>query len=53
MEYIIQNNIGKVKYLLSYCDGVKQHKDGSPFWDIVCFKSKKKLYNFISELIKK
>lgn len=32
MEYKIQNNVGTVKYLLSYYDGIKKHKDGSPFW---------------------
>ena len=33
-------NVGKVKYLISYHDGVKTHKDGSPFFDIATFKNR-------------
>ena len=40
--YNIKENVGKVKYLVSYCDGTKFHKDGSKFWDIAIFKNKKK-----------
>ena len=50
MEHRISYNIGKVKYLVSYHDGVKKHKDGSDFWDIACFKSKKKMNDFIKTL---
>jgi hypothetical protein len=32
--YRITHNVGKVKYLISYHDGEKTHKDGSPFFDI-------------------
>ena len=53
MEYKIQNNIGKVKYLVSYYDGIKKHKDGSDFWDCACFKSKVKMNKFILNLTKK
>ena len=50
MKYNIQYNVGKVKYLVSWYDGVKKHKDGSDAWDVACFKSKAKMNQFISEL---
>jgi hypothetical protein len=50
IKYRIDYNIGKVKYLVSYYDGIKKHKDGSEFWDIACFKSKVKMNNFLKEL---
>lgn len=49
-EYRIKYNVGKVKYLVSYHDGIKTHKDGSPFFDIACFQNKKKLAAFVSSL---
>ena len=51
--YNIMDNIGKVKYVVNYHDGIKTHKDGSKFYDIATFKNKKKRGNFIKELIKK
>lgn len=50
MECRIQYNIGKVKYLVSWHDGIKTHKDGSKFFDVECFKSKAKMNKFITEL---
>lgn len=50
MKYKIDYNIGKIKYLVSFYDGIKKHKDGSEFWDVVCFKCKKKMYSFINKL---
>ena len=41
-------NVGEVKYLLNYYTG-KKYKDGSKFFDIVIFKSKKKMNEFIDE----
>lgn len=46
----IQYNIGKVKYAVSYHDGVKKHGDGSEFWDLKTFRNKKKLASFVKEL---
>ena len=51
MKYKIQYNIGKVKYLVSFSNGTKKHPDGSEFWDIACFKSKKKMEAFIKSII--
>jgi len=48
--YRINYNVGSVKYLVSFHDGVKAHNDGSPFFDVACFKNKTKLAAFVSEL---
>lgn len=52
-RYYIQNDIGKVKYVINFHDGVKKHKDGSDFYDIMTFKNKKDLENFEQSLLKK
>lgn len=49
--FSIQNNIGKAKYVVNHHDGIKTHKDGSPFFDIAIFKNKKKMGQYISELL--
>jgi hypothetical protein len=50
--YNIMYNVGKVKYLISYNNGIKKHPDGSNFFDIETFKNKKLLNSFISQLEK-
>lgn len=51
MKYFnIIRNVGKSKYVVNYHDGVKQHKDGSEFFDIAIFNSKRKLDIFTEEL---
>jgi hypothetical protein len=50
-RFNLKLNVGKVKYLVSYHDGQKRHKDGSDFFDIVSFKNKQKLNNFVSALL--
>lgn len=42
-RYYVQYNVGKVKYLLSYHNGEKKHKDGSDFFDVRTFKNKRAL----------
>ena len=49
--YYTMFNVGTVKYLLNFHDGIKTHKDGSVFYDIKCFKNKKKLNDKIKELV--
>jgi len=49
-RFNVKYNVGKVKYLVSYHDGQKKHKDGSDFFDIATFKNKKKLEIFIKSL---
>ena len=51
-RFNLKHNLGKVKYLVSYHDGEKKHKDGSDFFDIACFKNKVKLNAFINGLLK-
>jgi hypothetical protein len=43
-------NVGKAKYVVNYSDGSKQHSDGSEFFDIAIFKSKKKMNAFVTSL---
>ena len=45
-----QNNIGKVKYTVSFHDGVKTHADGSPFFDLRTFSNKKRRNKFCKGL---
>jgi len=44
--------IGNAKYSISYYDGKKTHKDGSPFYDIKIFKSKDELNTAIGDFKK-
>ncbi len=37
----IKHNVGKAKYVINYHDGIKKHKDGSPFFDIQIYSNKK------------
>ena len=50
-HYTLTSNIGAVKYVISYHDGIKKHEDGSYFYDIATFKNKQKMNEFIKELI--
>jgi hypothetical protein len=49
-NFYIVNNVGRVKYVVNYHDGVKTHGDGSPFYDIVFFRNQKKCNKFCNEL---
>ena len=51
--YNITRNIGRSKYVVSYYDGVKQHADGSPFFDIKIFSNTRKMAFFVLVLKKK
>lgn len=48
--YNLQNGIGKTKYAVNYHDGVKAHRDGSPFYDIALFSNKEALAAFLKTL---
>lgn len=50
--YNINYNIGRVKYVVNFHDGIKKYKDGSNFYDIRLFSNKKKMNAFVSELLK-
>ena len=49
-NYNIQYNVGKVKYLVNYHNGVSKHTDGSKFYDIATFTNKEKFNVFITSL---
>jgi len=49
-RFYVQHNVGKAKYCLNFHDGVKEHKDGSEFFDLRIFKNKKKLAAAITAL---
>lgn len=51
-RFTLKHNVCKVKYLVSYHNGEKKHKDGSDFFDIACFKNKVKLNTFTNDLLK-
>lgn len=50
--YNINYNIGRVKYVVNFNDGIKKYNDGSNFYDIRLFSNKKKMNAFVSELLK-
>jgi hypothetical protein len=45
-----QDNIGRAKYTVSFHDGKKTHKDGSPFHDIRLFRNRKVRDRFTRDL---
>jgi len=45
-----QFNIAYAKYVVNFHDGVKAHKDGSPFYDICLFKNKREKDRFVQGL---
>jgi hypothetical protein len=49
-QYIINSQIGKVKHSISFYDGVKVHSDGSEFWDLRTFKTKRDMKRFVKQL---
>lgn len=49
-KFYTQDNIGNIKYLVNFHDGVKTHADGSPFYDIRTFRNKTERDRFIGEL---
>ena len=52
-KFYIQTGIGKAKYVVSFYNGRKKHKDGSAFYEIRIFKNKKDLKKFTDSLLKK
>jgi hypothetical protein len=51
--YYQQDNIGRVKYTISYHNGKDTHKDGSPFFGIKLFSNKQKVKEFEKQLLLK
>lgn len=49
-RFNLMYNIGKVKYVINYHNGIDKHKDGSDFFGIYTFHNKKKFEAKIKEL---
>ncbi len=49
-RYYIKYGIGKSKYVVNYHNGIKQHNDGSKFYDVAIFKSIKEMDKFVDSL---
>lgn len=49
--YYIMHNVGRVKYLINFHDGITGHKDGSPFYHVACFNNKKRLAEMVKRLV--
>jgi hypothetical protein len=52
-NYHTHSEIGRARHVVTYHDGVKQHPDGSPFYDIHICRTARKLDTFVKELEKK
>lgn len=50
--FYIQNNIGKVKYVVNVSDGVTKNRDGSPFTGIATFSNKKEMAKYLTKIKK-
>jgi hypothetical protein len=50
-KFSVLDNVGKVRYTVSFHDGVKTHGDGSPFYDIRLFRNKRKRDGFVKSLL--
>ncbi len=48
--YNTMMHVGRSKYVVNSHDGVATHRDGSPFFGIAIFKSKKANDKFITSL---
>ena len=46
-------NVGKVKYLVNYHNGINKYSDGSAFYDVRSFKNKKEFNAFVKSLEQK
>lgn len=49
-SFIVNPQIGRAKYSISYYDGVSTHKDGSPFYGLKIFHNKRELEQAIERL---
>lgn len=46
----VMAGIGKARHVVSFHDGVKTHKDHSPFFDVRVFGSKRSAAKFMKDL---
>ena len=50
--YNTMQNIGKVKYVINFHNGIDKHRDGSRFFGIKTFHNKKDFTKAIAKMIK-
>lgn len=50
-NYYETDNIGRAKYIVSFHDGTKTHRDGSPVYDLRIFKSLRARRAFVRGLV--
>lgn len=50
-QFYEQSNVGKCRYVVSYHDGAKSYGDGSPFYDISIFSTKREKDAFVRKLL--
>lgn len=43
--------LGRASHVVSFHDGVKTHRDGSPFYDIQVFRNEQKARNLLAKLL--
>lgn len=46
----VMQNVGKCRYVVNFHDGLKTHKDGSPFFDVHIVSNKRALQRFVKGL---
>lgn len=49
----VKSGIGKARHVVSFHDGVKTHKDGSPFFDVRVLRNKREVAKFVKDLSSK
>lgn len=49
----MKTGIGKARHVVSFHDGVKTHKDGSPFFDVKVLGNKREVAKFVKDLSSK
>lgn len=46
----VEQNVGRVRHLVTFHDGAKQHQDGSPFFELRTFRNKRECARFVRTL---
>lgn len=49
-QYRLNHQIGSTKHSVSFHDGEKTHRDGSPFWDLKITRTKRDKLRFVKAL---
>ena len=49
-SFNVRENIGKCRYVVNFHDGVKTHRDGSPFFDVHIVSNKRALTRVVKAL---